>query len=70
MQAVRNLYLQLVRFCKDTLERTGIEPQIIVTDHADNLELDGDVTFDSLVQGRRWRTRGFVASEEITQPSS
>lgn len=62
--AVTNLYSQLVRFCKETLKETGIEPQIIVTDHADNLTLDGDTTFESLVQGRRWRDRGFIDVSE------
>lgn len=60
IKAVTNLYSQLVKFCEETLKETGIEPQIIVTDHADNLTLDGDISFDSLVQGRRWRTHGFI----------
>lgn len=60
VKAVTNLYSQLVKFCKETLKETRIEPQIIVTDHADNLILDGDTTFESLVQGRRWRKRGFI----------
>ncbi len=60
IHAVENLYGQLVSFCKQTLEETGIEPQIIVTDHADNLKLAGDVEFETLVGGRRWRTRGFI----------
>ena len=60
IKAVTNLYSQLVKFCQETSKETGIEPQIIVTDHADNLSLDGDVPFESLVQGRRWRTRGFI----------
>ena len=58
IKAVENLYSQLVKFCDETLNETGIEPQIIVTDHADNLRLDGEVSFESLVQGRRWRGRG------------
>lgn len=61
IKAVENLYSQLVKFCDETLKETGIEPQIIVTDHADNLTLDGDVSFESLVQGRRWRgEHGFI----------
>ena len=60
IKAVTNLYSQLVKFCKETMIETGIEPQIIVTDHADNLTLDGDVSFESLVQDRRWRTHGFI----------
>ena len=58
--AVTNLFNQLVSFCQTTFKETGIEPQIIVTDHADNLNLDNDVDFESLVNGRRWRKRGFI----------
>lgn len=62
--SVTNLYSQLVRYCGETKEATGIEPQIIVTDHADNLDLEGDTTFEDLVQGRRWRTRGFIQLDD------
>ncbi|MES9904590.1 MAG: DUF3732 domain-containing protein [Sedimenticola sp.] len=62
--AVTNLYSQLVRYCAETKEVTGIEPQIIVTDHADNLDLEGETKFEDLVQGRRWRTRGFIQLED------
>lgn len=64
VRAVANLYSQLVRFCKETLKASGIEPQIIVTDHADHLELDEGILFESLVQGRRWRTHGFIQFNE------
>jgi hypothetical protein len=57
--SVENMYSQLVRFCDETKKETGIEPQIIVTDHADNLKLSGGVLFESLVRAR-WRTRGFI----------
>ncbi len=57
--AVTNMFNQLVRFCNDTLSETGIKPQIIVTDHADHLKLK-DIEFEELVNGRRWRTRGFI----------
>ena len=60
LNAVTNLFNQLVTFCKTTLEETGIEPQIIITDHADNLTLDNDIDFEDLVNGRRWRRRGFI----------
>ena len=59
LKAVTNLFNRLVSFCKITLEETGIEPQIIITDHADKLELDS-VDFEDLVNGRRWRTKGFI----------
>ena len=64
IKAVTNLYSQLVKFCEETLKETEIKPQIIVTDHADNLKLDGEVSFESLVQGRRWRERGFIEIPE------
>ncbi len=59
IQAVTNLFNQLVAFCSETLKQTEIEPQIIITDHADNLKLD-TVNFETLVNGRRWRKRGFI----------
>lgn len=55
--AVTNLYSELIRFCKDTRENTEIEPQIIVTDHADKLQLPGDYDFESFVRAR-WRAEG------------
>ena len=69
IKAVENLYSQLVKFCDETLKETGIEPQIIVTDHADKLKLDGEVSFESLVQGRRWRGkgRGFIKIPEMDE---
>jgi len=59
LRAVTNMFDQLILFCEDTLKKTSIEPQIIITDHADNLKLtNGD--FEQLVNGRRWRKRGFI----------
>lgn len=58
--SVTNLYNQLVKFCEDTFKETGIKPQIIITDHADHLNLNTkDITFESLVR-KRWRDRGFI----------
>lgn len=64
LNAVTNLFNQLVTFCKETLDETGIEPQVIITDHADNLQLANDVDFENLVNGRRWRKRGFISISE------
>jgi len=63
VKAVTNLFAQLVRYCQETKDATGIMPQIIITDHADNLKLPGDVTFESLVR-KRWRQDGdgFIVS--------
>ena len=59
IKAVTNIFYQLVSYCKKTFKETGIEPQIIVTDHADKLQLD-EVEFEDLVNGRRWRKKGFI----------
>jgi hypothetical protein len=54
LKAVTNLFDQLVAFCYSTEKETGIRPQIIITDHADNLQLI-NADFEDLVNGRRWR---------------
>jgi hypothetical protein len=59
MKAVTNIFNQFISYCKNTLKEIDIEPQIIITDHADNLTLDG-VDFEDLVNGRRWRKKGFI----------
>lgn len=72
--AVTNLYSEFVSYCDDTYEKTGIKPQIIVTDHADNLILNGTTdtqAFDDLVKGRRWRGKnsGFIQSINEDSPN-
>lgn len=69
IRAVENLYSQLVSFCEQVKQDQGFEPQIIVTDHADYLQLDGDRDFESLVAGRRWREKddGFINLSIISQ---
>ena len=56
LESVTNLYNRLVKFCADTEKDTGINPQIIITDHADNLNLE-TVQFENLVRAR-WRKEG------------
>ena len=56
---VTNMFDQFVLYCRNVLEETGIEPQIIITDHADNLKLQ-EIQFEQLVNERRWRERGFI----------
>lgn len=60
IKAVENLFSQLSIYCNDLEENNGFSPQIIVTDHADNLTLANGVLFESLVNGNRWRTRGLI----------
>ncbi len=60
IKAVENLFSQLSIYCNQLELSNGFSPQIIVTDHADNLTLSDGVAFESLVNGNRWRTRGFI----------
>jgi hypothetical protein len=58
--SVTRMFNELVKHCNYTKIKTGILPQIIVTDHADNLQLEGEISFEDFVAGRRWRERGFI----------
>ncbi len=60
IKAVENLFSQLSIYCNAVEKENGFCPQIIVTDHADNLSLTNGVLFDSLVNGNRWRERGLI----------
>ncbi len=60
IDAVSKMFTTLARFCDVTLEETGVMPQIIVCDHADNLPLQSGYVFESFVRAR-WRTRGLIA---------
>lgn len=58
IKAVTHLFIRLAKYCHDLKEQFGYAPQIIITDHADNLDL-GYYEFESFVKSR-WRTRGFI----------
>src|SRR5690606_17146181 len=60
IKAVEKLFSQLSIYCNELKTKNGFSPQIIVTDHADNLTLANGVEFESLVNGNRWRTRGLI----------
>lgn len=60
IKAVENLFSRLSIYCNELELINGFSPQIIVTDHADNLTLTNGVLFESLVNGNRWRTRGLI----------
>lgn len=60
IKAVENLFSQLSIYCNELELNNGFSPQIIVTDHADDLTLTNNVLFESLVNGNRWRTRGLI----------
>lgn len=60
VKAVETLFSQLSIYCNKLEQEYGFSPQIIVTDHADDLKLSNGVSFESLVNGNRWRTRGLI----------
>ncbi|MDO7243224.1 DUF3732 domain-containing protein [Acinetobacter pittii] len=60
VKAVENLFSQLSIYCNEIESNNGFCPQIIVIDHADGLKLKNGISFDSLVNGNRWRTRGLI----------
>lgn len=60
MSDVINIFNQLINFCEQTHTLTGVLPQIIVTDHADHLDLGNNRNFESYVRDR-WRERGLIS---------
>jgi hypothetical protein len=58
--SVINMFTQFAKFCAETEKETGVMPQIIVSDHADNLELGEGYVFKDYVRAN-WRERGFIA---------
>ncbi|WP_304721999.1 DUF3732 domain-containing protein [uncultured Alistipes sp.] len=64
IKAVENFFNELVAFCDNTVYETKVYPQIIITDHADKLNLT-NADFETLVHGRRWRSKndGFIKKD-------
>ena len=67
LKAVTNLFDQILKFINDTYKEFEIAPQVIISDHADNLELKQG-TFEDYVR-RRWRknTDGLIDLSKLTQ---
>ena len=53
LKSVTKLFDEIIKFVANTNNNYGIEPQIIISDHADNLDLS-EGSFDNFVK-RRWR---------------
>jgi len=60
IESVENFFNEIISFCDETKQETGYEPQIIVTDHADDLKLPEGRIFEDYVRAR-WRNRGFIS---------
>lgn len=67
LQQVSNLYSQILKFIDDIYIQYGIKPQIIISDHADNLQLDG-YEFEAYVKAR-WRheTDGLIDITKLSK---
>ena len=67
LKAVTNLFLQIINVINSINEEFGFMPQIIISDHADYLDL-GEYDFNDYVV-RRWRgkNQGFVDMLKIQQ---
>lgn len=65
LQAVTNLFIQIVNALYSMQKDYGFMPQVIISDHADNLNL-GKYNFESFV-AKRWRkpNEGFIDLEKI-----
>ncbi|MGH8436418.1 MAG: DUF3732 domain-containing protein, partial [Pseudomonas sp.] len=61
VDAVSKMFTTFAKFCDETFDSTGVKPQIIVCDHADNLSLQEGYTFEPFVRAR-WRKRGLIAN--------
>lgn len=62
IKQVENIFKQLAIYCDKLQKKYGYSPQIIVTDHADDLNL-GKFDFEGFVK-ERWRNRGFIYPTE------
>jgi hypothetical protein len=62
LKSVVKMYKELIRSCELAYEQYKVMPQIIVTDHADHLDL-GKWQFNSFVRAR-WRSRGFIKIDD------
>lgn len=60
IKSVEKLFTLFADYCSELEKKYGFCPQLIVTDHADNIKLGNNKDFDSFVNGNRWRTRGFI----------
>lgn len=60
IKSVEKLFTLLSDYCSELMEKYDFCPQIIVTDHADNIKLENNEIFENFVNGNRWRTRGFI----------
>lgn len=68
LQSVTNLFQQIIYFIEGVYKDYGFKPQIIISDHADNLTLDDGYSFENYIR-HRWRKKkeGFIKEELLDQ---
>jgi hypothetical protein len=59
IKSVERFFDEIITFCDNVKTETSVLPQVIIIDHADNLELSKNRDFEDYVVAR-WRTRGFI----------
>lgn len=69
LKSVTNLYIQILDFIETVIKEYGFSPQIIISDHADNLDL-GNYNFANYVV-KRWRKvdEGFIDMNKLNSSS-
>lgn len=69
LKSVTNLYIQILDFIETVIKEYGFSPQIIISDHADNLDL-GNYSFSDYVV-KRWRKKddGFIDMNKLNSSS-
>jgi len=70
LQAVTNLFQQVIDFVDDLFQEYEFKPQIIISDHADKLKLEND-DFEKYVK-HRWRkmNKGFINRDLLNSNQS
>lgn len=70
LQAVTNLFQQMIYFVDNIFDEFGFKPQIIISDHADKLKLEEGYSFENYVR-HRWRKKndGFINRELLVNES-
>ncbi len=70
LNAVTNLFNQIISFINNVYKEFEVKPQIIISDHADNLDIETG-SFDDYVR-RRWRKEsdGFVDLSKLSQENT
>lgn len=71
MRAVTNLFVQILSILESINEQYGYTPQIIISDHADKLNLGEKYTFEDYVR-KRWRKKddGLIDLRKIEESLS